>query len=234
MSEPTGHGHGGATAARTSHDVTTIAGIGTGLVAVNIALMLALSYTPVAGLGQVLFGNFFLGIAAFVVTVGGGYWLASTGIDRGSMGLAAGGVTLTQFGYGLFGATVLSLASAGLRVPALGVTAVITGVITAGVTVVVYRTDRSFERWQWYAGGLFVAGIAIGAVAVFLAPAAMVLAGICFFLGFVADLTYEVWKVRAERYASALLSAIGIYVAVMGVFVHVLQWVLRVMSVLDQ
>jgi hypothetical protein len=180
MSEGIGHDRR-EVAATASPSVTRIAAVGTALVAVNVVLMLVLSYTPVAELGLVLFGNYFLGIGVFVVTVGGGYWLANRGVTGGSTALAGAGVGLTQFGYGLFGATVLVLAPAAWRVPAL-----------------------------------------------------MAVAGLCFFLGFVADLTYEIWRVKEQRYASVLLSAIGIYVAVMGVFVHVLQWVLRIMSMLDQ
>lgn len=217
-------------AAATNQQVGRIAGLATGLVALNVIVMLALSYTPVADLALALFSNFFLGVIAFAASVGGGYWLATRGVERGSMGLAGVGVTVTQLGYGAFGAAVLSLAAPAVRVPALGITAVITGLITALVTVVVYRTDRSFAGWQRYAGGLFIGGIVVGAAGVFLAPALLVVAGLLFFLGFVVDLVYEVWAVREGRYGT-LRSAIGVYVAVMGVFVHVLQWVLRAMRV---
>ena len=67
------------------------------------------------------------------------------------------------------------------------------------------------------------------AAGVFLAPALLVVAGLLFFLGFLVDLVYEVRAVREGRYGT-LRSAIGVYVAVMGVFVHVLQWVLRAMQ----
>ncbi len=214
-------------------NVGRIAGIGTGLVALNVLLMLVLSYTPAVSLGRVLFSSFFLGVAAFAVSVGGGYWLADRGIQRGTTPLAVAGVALTQAGYGLFGATVLSYASPALRAPALGVTAVVTGLITAVITVVVYRTDRSFAGWGRYAGGLFIAGIAVGAAGVFLAPVLVLVAGLLFFLGFVVDLVYEIWAIREGRYGT-LRSALGVYIAVMGVFVHVLQWVLRSLAVLDR
>jgi len=47
---------------------------------------------------------------------------------------------------------------------------------------------------------------------------------------FIVDLTYEIWAVRENRYASDLRNAIGIYVAVMGVFIHILMWVLRILD----
>ncbi|WP_254536986.1 hypothetical protein [Halomarina litorea] len=214
-------------------NVGRIAGLGTALVALNVLLMLALSYTPVVSVGRALFSSFFLGVAAFAVSVGGGYWLADRGIRRGTTSLAVAGVALTQVGYGLFGATALSFASPALRAPALGISAVVTGLITALVTVVVYRTDRSFVGWSRYAGGLFIGGIAVGALGVFVAPVLVVVAGLLFFLGFVVDLVYEIWAIREGRYGT-LRSALGVYIAVMGVFVHVLQWVLRLLAVLDQ
>ncbi|MFC7196707.1 hypothetical protein ACFQL4_22130 [Halosimplex aquaticum] len=133
-----------------SRSVSRIAGIGAGLVALNIVFMLVLSETPVAPLGAALFSNFFIGIATFAVTVGGGYWLANTGIEKGSMGLAGVGVALSQFGYALIGSAILVRVPSSTKVTALGITAVVTGIITAVVAVVVFKTDHSFERWQMY------------------------------------------------------------------------------------
>jgi hypothetical protein len=209
-------------------------GIASGLVAVNILLMLVLSYTPVAGIGQLVFSNFFVGIAVFLVTVGGGRWLSGKALENGNVPLAGGGVLLIQSGYGLFGAALLGAVGSSLRAPALGITAVITALITAVVTAVVYNVDHSFERWNLYSGGLFVGGFVIGAVGFFVAPLLMAVAGLCFFLGFIAYLVHEIWAVKVSAYPGTLINAIGIYVAVMGVFIHVLQWVLRVLSVLDQ
>lgn len=214
-------------------NLTKIVGIGVALVALNIAFMLALSYTPVAPVALGLFSNFFVGIAVFVVTVGGGFWISNKGLDRDSLPLTGAGVALTQVGYALFGGAILSQVPTGLRVTALGIAAVITGFITAAITLVVYRTDHSFAGWQKYAGGLFLGGIGIGAVGAFAAPALVVVAGLLFFLGFVVDLTYEIWAVKENRYASDLRNAIGIYVAVMGVFIHVLQWVIRALAILE-
>lgn len=213
--------------------VPKVAGISTGLVAVNILLMWAASYTPVADLGQVLFSNYFIAVGTFVVTVGGGVWISNRGIDTGNLTIAGAGVTLVQLGYTLVGSALLVLAPPGLRAPVLGITTVITGLITAAVVVVVYRTDHSFARWRTYSRVLFVGGFALGGVGFFFAPQLMVVASVCFFLGFLTDLTYEIWAVKENKYASALSNAIGIYVAVMGVFIHILQLVLRVLSALD-
>ena len=51
---------------------------------------------------------------------------------------------------------------------------------------------------------------------------------------FIVSLTYEIWAVKENRYASDLRNAIGIYVAVMGVFVNVLIWVMRILSLLSE
>jgi len=218
-----------------TQNVSRIAGIGTGLVALNVVLMLALSYTPVADLGLVLFSNFFTGIATFVVTVGGGYWLANTGIEKGNLPLAGGGVTLSQFGYALIGGALLSVVtSSSMRVTALGITTVLTALVTAAVVVVVFKTDHSFERWQLYSWVCFGGGFVVGAIGYFVSPTIMLLASVFFFLGFVVDLTYEIWAVKVSKYDSDLRSAIGIYIAVMGVFIHILQLVLRVLSILEE
>ncbi|MFB6138817.1 MAG: hypothetical protein ABEJ26_00090 [Halosimplex sp.] len=219
----------GSTASRS---VSRTAAIGAGLVALNVLLMLAVSYTPVAGVGRVLFSNFFLGVAAFAVTVGGGYWLANTGLERDSLGLAGAGVALSQFGYALLGSALLAAVGSSTRVTALGITTVVTGLVTAVVTVVVFGTDHSFERWQLYSWGFFGGGFVLGAIGYFVAPVLLLVASALFLFGFIVDLTYEVWAVRESKYGT-LRSALGIYVAVMGVFVHVLQLVLRVLELTD-
>jgi len=100
-------------------------------------------------------------------------------------------VTLIQAGYGLFGAAILtSFAQSGLWIPALAITAVITGLITAVVALVVFKTDHSFANWQKYSWGFFIGGFALGAAGYFISPMLMLVAGVLFFLGFVVDLTY--------------------------------------------
>jgi len=216
-------------------NTTKIAGISVGLVALNVVLMFALSFTPVAELGLLAFSNFILGIVVFGATVGGGFWLASAGIEKGSMPQAGAGVAVTQFGYSLLGSALLSFLAAGsTRVLALGITAVATGVVTALVTVVVFSTDHSFERWQTYSWVCFGGGIVLGIVGVFTTSLLIVGASVLFFLGFVVDLTYEIWALKENRYASDLRNAIGIYVAVMGVFIHILQLVIRLLGLLSE
>jgi len=215
-------------------NLSKIIGVSTGLIAFNIVLMLALSFVPPAvALGRLLFGSLFVGMAAFAISVGGGSWVASKGVQRGSLPLAGAGLTLTQAGYGLFGAYILGLASAALRLPAIGIAVVITAAITGVVAYVVYTTDRDFSSWQRYSFYLFIGGIALAAVGYFVFTPLVLLAGLVFFAAFTVSLTYEIWAVKENRYASDLRNAIGIYVAVMGVFVNVLIWVLRILELLD-
>jgi len=215
-------------------NLSKIIGVATGLVAVNILLMLALSYVPpVVGLSAILFGNIFVGMAVFAITVGGGSWVANKGIQRGSFPIAGAGISLTQAGYGLFGALLLGTASASLRLPAIGISVVITAIITAVVAAVVFRTDYNFASWQNYAFYCFIGGVGAAAAGVFLSPLLLFVASLLFFAGFIVSLTYEIWAVKENRYASDLRNALGIYVAVMGVFVNVLMWVLRILSLLD-
>ncbi|MDS0259704.1 Bax inhibitor-1 family protein [Haloarcula sp. S1CR25-12] len=215
-------------------NLNKIIGIATGLVAVNILLLLALSFVPpVVALGRVLFGNFFLGIAVFAVTVGGGSWVASKGTQRGSLPLAGAGVTLTQVGYALFGATILGGVAAALKLTAVGISVVVTAGITGAVAYVVFTTNRDFSSWQNYSFYCFIGGFAVGAVGFFVFQPLVILASLIFFAAFIVSLTYEIWAVKQNRYASDLRNAIGIYVAVMGVFVNVLLWVLRILELLD-
>jgi hypothetical protein len=211
-----------------------ILGISTGLIAVNILLMLALSFVPpVVAIGGLLFGSFFIGIAVFAVTVGGGSWIASKGTKRGSLPLAGAGVTLTQVGYGLFGATILGGIGAALKLTAIGISVVVTAAITGVVAYVVFSTNKNFSSWQSYSFYLFIGGFVIGAIGFFITPLLMLVASLVFFAAFVVSLTYEIWAVKENRYASDLRNAIGIYVAVMGVFVNVLIWVLRILELFD-
>ena len=221
-------------AATVDRNLGTILGVATGLIALNILAMLALSYVPaVVGLGSLLFGNIFVGMATFAISVGGGSWVANKGVQRGSMVVAGAGVTLVQAGYGLFGAVVLGTAASALRVPAVGISIVVTAVLTAVVAAVVFRSDRSFQSWQNYSFYLFIAGIGTAVVGALAFTPLLVVASLLFFAGFVTSLTYEIWAVKANRYASSLRNALGIYVAVMGVFVNVLVWVLRILELLD-
>ena len=215
-------------------NLSKIIGISTGLVAFNIALMLVWSYIPpVVGLSRVLFGSILVGLVAFGVTIGGGSWIASTGTQRGNLPLAIVGVLLIQTGFGLFGAGALGLAPEYLRLPAIGISMVITAAITAVIGYVVFTTNYDFSSWQSYSFYCFIGGIAVSLAGAFLFTPLLLVASLLFFLGFMVSLTYEIWAVKENRYASDLRNAIGIYVAVMGVFVNVLIWVLRILELLD-
>ena len=112
----------------------------------------------------------------------------------------------------------------GIRIPAIGISTVITAAISSAVALYVFNTDRSFESWQRYAFFFVIGGFGLGGVGFFTGMSLLMLAaGLVSFASFVADLTYEIWAVRENRYASDLRNAIGIYVAVMGVLVHVLM-----------
>jgi len=215
-------------------NLSKIIGVASGLVAFNIALMLVLSYIPpVVGLARVLFSSILIGIVAFAVTIGGGSWVASAGTERGNLPLAIAGVALIQSGFGLFGAGALGIAPEYLRLPAIGISIVITAAITAVIGYVVFTTNYNFSSWQNYSFYCFIGGIGLAAAGVFLFTPLLLVASLLFFLGFMLSLTYEIWAVKENRYASDLRNAIGIYTAVMGVFVNVLIWVLRILELLD-
>ena len=86
------------------------------------------------------------------------------------------------------------------------------------------KTNRNPPR------SAFVVGAVLVLVGTFVTP--VLLGGFLFvFAGFTLRLGYEIWKVR-DRYSAdrSLIHALGIYVAFTGVFVHVLQLVVRLFA----
>lgn len=217
-----------------SQNTTKIVGLSMGLITSNIVLMLLISYIPpVVNVGKILFGNLLIGIIIFIGAVGGGSWIVSKGTQSGNLSLAGIGISLTELGYGLFGGTLLGVASATLRFTAVGISVVITGAITGVVTYVVFTSDRNFSSWQSYSFYLFIGGLALGGGGVMFFQPIAILAAPVILAAFLVSLTYEIWAVKENRYESNLRNAFGIYVAVMGVFVNILLWVLRILELLE-
>lgn len=206
-----------------------VAAIGTTLVVLTALSMLALPSPLTVGVGFPSLSSA-LAAAAGVMFASGGYWLATTGLGRGSVVLSSLGVVLTQAGYGLFGAAGRWLVPPGLRVPALGLTAALLATITGAVGVTVFRSARSFADWRRYASVLLGGGLVLGAIAALTAPGLLALAGVAVLLGFVADLTYGVWAVRERQSASTVLNGVATYAALTGVFVHGVRLAVRLLG----
>jgi len=145
------------------------------------------------------------------------------------MGLAMAGVVVLELAFGAFGGGVLSFLSEGARVPALAIAGAVVVVMTAVIGGYVYlRSGTQFDHYGRWATYAFLGGLGALLVATFV-PVVGVAAFALIFLGFLFRLGYEMWEVRESRGRPAMQS-VGLYVAVAGVFVHVLQIVVRMLA----
>ncbi|MFC7165316.1 hypothetical protein [Halospeciosus flavus] len=201
-----------------------------GLMFLNVLLMFVFAATPLAVVNRYLFAVPILGTIVYGVAIVGGELLAERGIENHNSGLAVAGVAVLQLAFGAFGAGILSYLPRSLQVPALGITAVVVALMTAGIGTYVYaRSSTTFDHYGTWANYAFLAGLGAILVGTFFAPVLLV-GFVCIFVGFLLRLGWEIWRVRDARVASPALQAIGLYVAVAGVFVHVLQIVVRMLG----
>ncbi|MFQ3318220.1 MAG: FtsH-binding integral membrane protein [Natronomonas sp.] len=200
------------------------------LIGVNIVLMYLVAVTPLAAVNNLLFSIPILGLIVYGAALTGGNILAERGLESGSMGTAAAGVLLLEGAYALFGGGILARAPRDLQGIALAVALVVTVAMTIAIAAYVYLRDREFDHWSSWSLGAFIIGAVFVLIGSFVTIA--LLAGFVFiFAGFMLRLGYEIWHVRASYDADTpLVHAVGIYVAFTGVFVHVLQIALRVLS----
>ena len=207
-----------------------VAARASGLMGLNILLLFAFAFTPLAIVNDYLFSIPIVGILVYGALLTGGELLAEKGVHTGDPGLALLGVGLLQVGFATFGAGIIDLLPVDLQVLALGITAVITFGLTALVAAFVYwRSDTSFEDWSMYANVLFIGGTVLGFIGSFATPL-LIVTFLCFLLGFFFRLGWEVWRVRERGDLPVNLHAIGVYVSMMGVFVHILQLVVRALA----
>lgn len=195
------------------------------LVAVNILLMYVVAMTPLAAINDVLFAAPIIGLLVYGAALTGGNYIAEKGLDDGEMGMAIAGTLLLQGAYALFGGGILARIAPGAREAALGITLVLTLLMTIGIAAYVYARGGTYDHWNKWALGSFVLGAVLVLAGTFFAP--ILIGGFVFiFLGFTLRLGWEIWRVRdGYRGDQPLIHSLGIYVAFTGVFVHVLQLV---------
>ncbi|MFB6245168.1 MAG: hypothetical protein ABEJ03_02365 [Candidatus Nanohaloarchaea archaeon] len=203
-------------------------GIATALIVLNIGVMWAFAFTPLAGINDLVFGTFFLlGPLLYGALLTGGTWIARRAVRNGDEAKAAAGTGLVQLGFGMFGAGIIGYLGSGLQAVALG----ITGVATTGIAVLsgllVYGTGHDFSSWGRYSNYFFLGVLGLSLVGSF-AHEVILLAFLLSVAGFVTYLIHEIYVTR-ERPGTPLLNGIGLYVAFMGVFVHVLQLVVEML-----
>ncbi|QSX00292.1 hypothetical protein [Haloterrigena alkaliphila] len=199
------------------------------LMAINVLLMYGIVSTPLAQVNEYLFVTPIIGAVVYGAAIMAGQYVAERGVKGGDMGIAFVGMVLLQLAFGIFGAGVLRFAPRESHLTILGTTAVVVALMTAGISGYVYARSKTFESWGQYATYAFLGGLAAILIGSFVQP--VLLAGfVLIFLGFLLRLGYEIWQVRDHRNASVALQTIGVYIAVAGVFVHVLQLVMRYMG----
>lgn len=207
-----------------------IVNISTGLVILNAVMMFLFAMTPLAIVNRYLFA---IPIVGMVVYSGGlilGEHVARKGVKSGDMPFAVVGVAILEFTYGTFGAGVLSYAPQSLHLPAIVITGVITAALTFAVGAYVYARDKDFDHWGTWSLFAFVGAFITGFLGSLVTPV-LILTFVLVLVGFMFRLGYEIWQIKANtRSGDDLIHAIGLYVAVMGVFVHVLQIVLRILK----
>ena len=199
------------------------------LMAINVALMYVFVVTPLATVNNYLFAFPIVGVLIYGAAIMAGELIAERGVEGGDMGIAFVGMVILQLAFGIFGAGVLSFAPRESQPFILGVTAIVVALLTALISGYVYARSITFEHWGRFANYSFIGGIVAIAIGTFVTPVLFV-GFVLIFLGFMLRLGWEIWKVRDRRNASVALQTIGVYIAVAGVFVHVLQLVLRALA----
>lgn len=202
------------------------------LMALTVAAMVLAADSRAAGLLARLYSTPIVGVLVVGAGLTAGRYLGMRGLGSGNLPMAAVGATLSVVTYGLFGGLVLTAYPQAAYAPAIAIAGGITLLITLVAATVVYTTDRSFESWGRYSAGLFLVGLGAVFLGSFLGGAGqlLLLVGfLAFLLGFIADLVYEIWHTSSGN-RTPLANGFGIYVAFAGVFVHVLQLVLRMLA----
>lgn len=200
------------------------------LMVLNVLAMYVLSMTPLAVVNTHLFAYPIVGVLVYGAAIVGGELVAERGIEDGDVGVALAGVAILQLAFGTFGAGVLSIVPADRRLSILAITAVVVALVTATIGTYVYARSTTFEHYGTWANYAFLGGIAAILVGTFVLSELLLVGFVLVLLGFLLRLGWEMWRIRDGRVAAASLQAIGLYVAVAGVFVHVLQIAIRVLA----
>jgi len=202
----------------------------TGLMLLNVFVMYAIAASPLAAVNRLLFSIQIAGVLVYGVAIAGGEMVAERGFENNSMGVAMVGVVILELAFGMFGGGVLAFLGQGVRWTALGITAAVVVLLTAGIGTYVYaRSGTQFDHYGNWANYAFLAGIVAILVGSFMPPV-LLLGFVCIFLGFLFRLGYEMWEIRENRGRAVTMQAVGLYIAVAGVFVHVLQIVVRMLA----
>lgn len=211
-----------------SGEMATAIGTGAVLQLLTVLLMVLLADTAVAEAVLGLFQTPILGVIVLGAGLSVGRYVGMRGFGDGNLAVAAVGAGVSVLTYGVFGGAILTPYAPAAYVPAIAVAGAITVAIAAVAGAYVYSTDADLSHWAKYSTGLFLVGLLGAGVGTFVQPVLLV-AFLCFLLGFLADLVYEIYR-TSNRERTPLANGFGLYIAFAGVFVHVLQLVLAMLA----
>lgn len=206
----------------------TALSVGGGLMVTTIAMMLLIADTSLGSMLATVFAVPIIGILIFGVLLSAGRYLGLRGIRDNNMGMAIFGSVVLVFSYGWFGGGILHPYDPSLYVPALAVTGAISVLISLVAAGVVYSTEKNFAHYEKYSGICFLGVLIMGLIGSFAGPVLIIAFGLAL-AGFLFSLVYEIWM-TSNNNRPAYANGIGLYVAFAGVFVHILQMVLRAMA----
>lgn len=211
-----------------SEATVTALAVGTILMLLTVVGMLAIADSALARAGMVVFSIPLVGAIVFGILLTGGRYLGLRGIGNDNYPLAVAGSLLSVATYAWFGGIVLTPYDPSLYEPALAITGAITVALSLVAAAYVYTTDKDLAQWATYSAACFLGGLGALAIGIVFPPLLAVGFGL-FLLGFLCDLVYEIWM-TSNRNRSPAANGLALYIAFAGVFVHILQLVLRILS----
>ncbi len=204
-------------------------GVATGLIALNIAVMWIFAFTPLNMINDILFGTFFfLGVAVFGLALTGGLYIARKGLSGGDKGLAVAGTAIIQVAYGVFGAGIIGFLPPATQALAIIGAGIVSIMIALFAGLLVYGTGKDFSHWGRYSNYLFLGVFGISFIGSF-TPTLIIIAFALALLGFTVYLIHQIYMTKT-RSETPLLNGLGIYTAFMGVFVQVIQMIIRMLA----
>lgn len=203
----------------------TALGVGGGLMVITVLGMVAVANTVVGGWMQTAFTIPIVGVVLFGGALTIGRYIGMKGATTDDIVLSILGSAVCVGVYAIFGGGILTGVSPALYAPVLVVTGGLTTAIALGAGMYVYLSSDDLSQWSRYAMYCFVGGLLAAAFGSVFEP--MLLVAFALFLtGFLCNLVYDIW-VTSSQNRSPVANGLALYVAFAGVFVHVLQLVVR-------
>lgn len=213
--------------------LTSIA-VALALVAINMVLIIGFADTPIAAATMWLYTDAplapFAGLLVFggALTIGRGVGLKAMRDEK--LGLSIAMAALVQVAYGAFAGGIITGYASGVAATAIFITLAGTTGYMLLVSAVVYATDISFEPCRSISGFLMIGGVISVFLTSIIGVNAIALLGFALItLGFMVDMIYEIWH-TSNKHISPVFNGFAVYIAFMGVFVHVLQLVLEALA----